>query len=564
MNGQWRTPTVLRRAAASVAIMALLIGGAKVASIYSAPGTGFSTVQTAAADPTGPTGPGGAGMTGPPGGGSEFVPPSMPSMPDYTGGSQPPLDQNNGVSIYNSGVQSAPSQGNSYPNQAQRGQNPDGTWQTAANGEQNPPNYSTAPAYTGAQSIPNTAPAQPEQGPQQPAQHENQGGHNEQPEQGNQNQQSSQAPTQTQPPDQNDQQILRQCESAAQFQGIPAGEMTRFIIATVAALGGVVSGHGRDVTGSVSCSSCKQQAGPKKLAGPTDEPSDSGSISDRQINCGPPKLESVGDDLDSTIPNTNHNLGGDGKTHYPWYDGKQNPLAPIPKDARPVPTGTALGPNGKEYGFYSIPQYHLPNGEDNLNYVTPNSAIVDLADPTKIVGRSPLAQSSGAYDSASNTMLVAGNSGAEDGDSARELWQSDPLDQLDPTKPYDWIRTLHRIGSILPGDRESQLIALGPGGEGGFMFIGAGPGGVQMVAAPDYRGLLDNFAGKTLVAQDANNVSGVDGVYGPTVTKLLFDTVTKTGSFVLRSSQFWDPAKKFDKKGDLIYDPRTYTSDCTI
>ncbi|MEU9807944.1 hypothetical protein, partial [Mycobacterium sp. NPDC050853] len=32
----------------------------------------------------------------------------------------------------------------------------------AANGEQNPPNYSTAPAYTGQQSIPNTAPPQQE------------------------------------------------------------------------------------------------------------------------------------------------------------------------------------------------------------------------------------------------------------------------------------------------------------------------------------------------------------------------------------------------------------------
>ncbi len=208
MNGQCRTPTVLRRAAASVAIIALLIGGAKVASIYSAPGSGFSTVQTAAADPTGPTGPGGAGMTGPPGGGSEFVPPSMPSMPDYTGGNQPPLDQNNGVSIYNSGVQSAPSQGNSYPNQAQRGQNPDGTWQTAANGEQQPIQYSTAAQYTGSQSVPNTAPPE-QQSPQT-------GDPSSVP-----SQQPTQEPTQTQE-QQNDNDVRqnqRRCEEMARQLG---------------------------------------------------------------------------------------------------------------------------------------------------------------------------------------------------------------------------------------------------------------------------------------------------------------------------------------------------------
>ncbi|WP_420214111.1 hypothetical protein [Mycobacteroides abscessus] len=166
--------TGLRKVLALVALVALAAGGARVVDDYSMPGAGFSTVQTAAADPTGPTGPGGGGgMTGPPGGGSQFSPPSMPSQPDYQGANQPPLDQNNGISIYNTGFQGAPQQVgqvNGSQQGLQPGQNADGSWQRAANGEQNPPNYSTAPAYTGQQSIPNTAP--PQQGQQQDGQQE--------------------------------------------------------------------------------------------------------------------------------------------------------------------------------------------------------------------------------------------------------------------------------------------------------------------------------------------------------------------------------------------------------
>ncbi|SHX50940.1 Uncharacterised protein [Mycobacteroides abscessus subsp. bolletii] len=102
MKDRWRMSSGMRRTSAVVAIAALAIGGAKIASDHTMPGSGFSTVATVAADPTGPTG---GGMTGPPGGGSQFQPPGLPpQMPDYQGGiNQPPLDQNNGVSIYNTG-----------------------------------------------------------------------------------------------------------------------------------------------------------------------------------------------------------------------------------------------------------------------------------------------------------------------------------------------------------------------------------------------------------------------------------------------------------------------------
>ncbi len=156
--------------------MALLIAGAKVASDHTMPGSGFSTVQTAAADPTGPGGPtGGPGMDG----GQQFQPPQMPSsMPDYQGGNnQPPMDQNSGISIYNTGspgAQQVPGQqGAQQPQQAQQ----------PAHGTQIP-DYQNATQYTQGPGKPNPDYQAPQQNsPQQP-------------------QQPSQAPTQTQQPEQ--------------------------------------------------------------------------------------------------------------------------------------------------------------------------------------------------------------------------------------------------------------------------------------------------------------------------------------------------------------------------
>ncbi|SLI25512.1 Uncharacterised protein [Mycobacteroides abscessus subsp. bolletii] len=76
--------------------------------------------------------------------GSQFQPPQMPSsMPDYQGGNnQPPLDQNNGISIYNSGSPQAPQQvpGRQAGQQPQQAQQP-------AHGTQIP-DYQTATPYT--------------------------------------------------------------------------------------------------------------------------------------------------------------------------------------------------------------------------------------------------------------------------------------------------------------------------------------------------------------------------------------------------------------------------------
>lgn len=262
---RWCLSPGLRRTSAAVAIAALAVGGVKIANDYNSPGSGFSTVATVAADPTGPTGPGGGGMTGPPGGGSEFQPPGVPSLPDYQGGNQPPLDQNNGISIYNSGVQGAPQQ----PSQAggpqqglQPGQNADGSWNRAANGEQNPPNYSTAPAYTGTQSIPNTAAPQPQQGQQSPQQSG----------QSNQNPQATQAPTQTQQPgpnNQQDQQTQQQCQTSAISMGIPPEQLPMIMLAGITAAGSLLTGPGRDVTGDECSCTTPEQSGPQHDDQPT-------------------------------------------------------------------------------------------------------------------------------------------------------------------------------------------------------------------------------------------------------------------------------------------------------
>ncbi|QCH23420.1 phospholipase A2 [Mycobacteroides salmoniphilum] len=188
MSDRWRMSSGLRQTSAFVAIMTLAIGGAKVASDHTLAGSGFSTVATVAADPTGPTG--GGGMTGPPGGGSQFQPPgSPPQQPDYQGGiNQPPLDQSNGISIYNTGAQDAPQQVGQ-----QAGQQPQQSWDQPAHGTQ-PPDYSTPPGYT-------QGPGQPNPDFQAPQQQSPQG---QQPQQGPSqapSQQPSEAPTQTQQPD---------------------------------------------------------------------------------------------------------------------------------------------------------------------------------------------------------------------------------------------------------------------------------------------------------------------------------------------------------------------------
>ncbi|MFT8180566.1 hypothetical protein ACLXNF_23565 [Mycobacteroides chelonae] len=262
MSDRWRIPPGMRRTSAVVAIAALAIGGVKIASDHTMPGGGFPTVQTAAADPTGPTGgPGGdGGMNG-----SQFQPPSVPnSMPDYQGGiNQPPLDQNSGISIYNTGSPGA----QQVPGQ-QGAQQPQQSWDQPAHGTQIP-DYQTNPGYTQGPGTPNPDYQAPQQ--QSPQQ-------GNQPQQGQQsqqnNQQPSQAPTQTQQPSQNDQQdqqdreLKQQCQQQAQYYGL-AEQMASFIASAMGGFGSMFGQPSRKWGPAFECNCAPEQGGPQKQDDPT-------------------------------------------------------------------------------------------------------------------------------------------------------------------------------------------------------------------------------------------------------------------------------------------------------
>ncbi|WP_236738234.1 hypothetical protein [Mycobacteroides abscessus] len=213
-----------------------MIGGAKIASDQTMPGSGFSTVQTAAADPTGAPGPtGGPGMDG----GQQFQPPQMPSsMPEYQGGNQPPMNQDNGISIYQTGAQGAPQQGSQSGGQQQ----PQQGWDQPAHGTQ-PPNYETATPFTQGPGRPN-----PDyQGPQQQAPQQNSP---QQPQQ----QQPQQQPQNKQ--DETTQQLnerQQQCQAAASQTGqvLSFASTTGEIVSTVGEVVSTIGGGGSMIGGEL-------------------------------------------------------------------------------------------------------------------------------------------------------------------------------------------------------------------------------------------------------------------------------------------------------------------------
>ncbi|OLT78058.1 hypothetical protein BKG56_13800 [Mycobacteroides chelonae] len=163
----------------------------------------------ATADPTGPPGP-----TGDPGGmnGGQFQPPGLPpQQPGYQGGiNQPPLDQNNGISIYNTGAQGAPQQaGQQGAQQSNPGQQPQRGTQI--------PDYQTATPYT-------QGPGKANPDYQAPQQNTPQQGSQQQPQQRQadqqQNQQSDQQQNQQDQDKQDSEQRRQQCDEVAQHYQI--------------------------------------------------------------------------------------------------------------------------------------------------------------------------------------------------------------------------------------------------------------------------------------------------------------------------------------------------------
>lgn len=288
---------------------------------------------------------------------------------------------------------------------------------------------------------------------------------------------------------------------------------------------------------------------------------------DPQIVGGPTPLTPDGTqgDLNSTIPGTGIEISGDGRAGYPTLNGERNPLE-VP-GGRPLPTGTIVGPDGKQYALYSEVPYNGPDGKANPNYATPDTTVVDLNDPSKRIGVLPgISQASGVYDPATNRMVIVGNDGPND--RTRRLYMSDPID---PKNPNGWMQTLKPQGEIkgLPGDRESQVVALKGGG---FMLVGSDnfdptvpgdqPMGVVTASTPE--GLLTAKA--TPLFPGPGAWPGGAAPYGPTVVDTVYDPVTGRETVQLRVSTWEKPPGWVPTPGqpDMPYNPKTYQTNITV
>jgi hypothetical protein len=297
--------------------------------------------------------------------------------------------------------------------------------------------------------------------------------------------------------------------------------------------------------------------------GPGDGPQISGPA-------GPLTYEQDDADLNVTLPGSDTTISGDGATGYPTLNGEKNPLeiegnTPGEDNVRPLPTGTIVGPDGKQYALYSEVPYQLPNGQPIPKYATADTTVVDLNDPSKSIGTLPgIAQASGAYDPVTNRMVIVGNTGPHPGDRTRMLYMSDPID---PAKPNDWMNTLKPVGEVkgLPGDRESQVVALKGGG---FMLVGSdnfnpgvpGDQPISAITASTPEGLLTAPATPLF---PPGTWPGGAAPYGPTVVDTVYDPVTGTETVQLRIST-WEDKPGWDGRGDKPYYPKTYKTEVTV
>jgi hypothetical protein len=302
------------------------------------------------------------------------------------------------------------------------------------------------------------------------------------------------------------------------------------------------------------------------LDGHGDSPGDPSSPGGPTIDAGSrtdPKFERDDFDLGCTIPGTGIFIGGDGKDgrptlDIPGQDPGDNPLSGVPDGYRPLPTGTAVVPDGKQYAFYSIQPYQ--NKDGTATYVAAESTVVDLADPTESVGTlkdsvtgTGISQASGVYDPKSNTMVIVGNIGA---DGKRAMWQSAPINPGDP--PNRWMSNLKQLGTfdhLGKGNRENQIVALP---QGGFLLTSAGNGEpVYGVAGATPQDLLT----ATRQQLTPNIIPGNDGYppgipYGPTITDVTYNPATGKEEVHMRVSTWTG--------GRADYNPKTYTTTFTV
>ena len=256
---------------------------------------------------------------------------------------------------------------------------------------------------------------------------------------------------------------------------------------------------------------------------------------------GPPQHEQNGYDLqDQFQDGQGPTFGGDPRDGVPRSPASQ--LAQGPPGTRPLPTGTAIGPDGHRYAFFSNAP-NTPPTDDTINPYVGTSSVWDYTDaahPVKVGDLPGIFQGSGVYDQNTHQMVIVGNGSNRIGDTTRGLWVSAPID---PAHPNNWINSLQRVGDVnLPGDRESQLIALQGGGYG---LVGATNGGpVQAITASTPEG-LETAAPQTLITQ-----AQLPTVYGPTVTGTSVDA-NGLETIQLRVST-WPPGG--------TYDPNTWTT----
>jgi hypothetical protein len=256
------------------------------------------------------------------------------------------------------------------------------------------------------------------------------------------------------------------------------------------------------------------------------------------------------DDLDLSIPGTGIALGGDGAPGSPNIvvppDGGApgvngpNPI-PHPPGTRPLPTGTAIGPNGEHYGFYGFVPLNGPDGKPNQTYSVKDTVVVDLAHPDKILYTlTGISQASGALDPNTGKMVIMGNNDK----GQRGLWESAPVKQNG-----GWGNTLQWKDGFtgdLNGRRESQIVAL-PQGKG-FMMVGATDGKpIVGAVASTPEGLL-NASPTALVGQTPDN----QWTYGPTIT----DIREEGGKQVI--------SMRVSTYGIGKYDPRTYMTTFSV
>lgn len=240
-------------------------------------------------------------------------------------------------------------------------------------------------------------------------------------------------------------------------------------------------------------------------------------------------------------------FGGDPREGLPRSPASQ--LAQGTPGTRPLPTGTALGPDGRRYAFFSNPDGSLQPG---VNQFATNGSVWDFTDPAQPVNLGELPgiyQASGAYDPRTKQMVIVGNTSNRTGDLTRGMWVSEPVD---PANPNGWMSSLQRVGNVsLPGDRESQLVSLKGGG---FMLVGASNGeAVQGITAATPRGLM-SAQPVPLVPQAA-----LPSVYGPTVTGTTLDSATGLETIQLRVSTW-----PFNPDAPDFYDPNTWTTTFTV